>query len=719
MNPTKTLTGSFTMPTEKGMDIEAVRLAKIWGADAIRDSDGTELSPELIGLGFDVFSTLALIRADQAWAKAHPDHCQQKYLMSDPVTATGNEVEIEVLKGFSSEQYQPDTRHDPKEWWEVIDRSSGELIPLNRWDYDSKKGIVRVRGTVAFHRYTVNFLVYQIWETTSMYNHITNGWTGEHQMSMDPRHPETRAHMLELVDKFIDSKPGIGWVRFTSMFYQFPIVSDEKYNTRFKDWCGYLDTISVLAMLEFEKHFGYRLRGEDFVTSGTYNTTKMPPTKRYLDWVAFVDEYVHQLTKECVARAHAKGKKAVLFFCDHWIGTEPYADNFDDMGFDAVVGPCINGRELRRIADVPGKTAKELRLYPYFFPVNLRNEPSFKEGGDPVRECKTFWMKIRRAMLRKAVDRIGFGGYLSLAVKYPDFIDYVARLANEFRLIKEHSGGKPPAMAPFRLSVLTAWGKTRPWMYDQTWPDGGIMEALTGFPFDIDFISFDDVIQGRIPAGTGVILCAGDAGTSWSGGQHWTDAEVQAKIREFVHKGGGFIGALEPTAHWHQGRFFQLSDVLGVERELGMTLDVKCNVTARVNKGHFILADVKQSLDLGRVKDGIYVCSPETEILAKDGNLVALAAGSYGKGRSVYFAGYKIGAANNRVLLRSIFWAAGKETEMEKWFSSNPNTECAHFPAKGATIVINNSDERQKTVCKLGNGKSVELELEPNESRWL
>ena len=48
------------------------------------------------------------------------------------------------------------------------------------------------------------------------------------------------------------------------------------------------------------------------------------------------------------------------------------------------------------------------------------------------------WMKIRRALLRKGVDRMGYGGYPSLAAKFPDFVDHVETLCNEFRAIKDH-----------------------------------------------------------------------------------------------------------------------------------------------------------------------------------------------------------------------------------------------------------------------------------------
>ena len=38
--------GSFTLPGEAGYEELTLKLAERWGADVIRDSDGTELSEE-------------------------------------------------------------------------------------------------------------------------------------------------------------------------------------------------------------------------------------------------------------------------------------------------------------------------------------------------------------------------------------------------------------------------------------------------------------------------------------------------------------------------------------------------------------------------------------------------------------------------------------------------------------------------------------------------
>jgi len=46
--------GNFTLPGEAGYEDLTLELAKKWGADAIRDSDGTVLSDKIISTGFDI-----------------------------------------------------------------------------------------------------------------------------------------------------------------------------------------------------------------------------------------------------------------------------------------------------------------------------------------------------------------------------------------------------------------------------------------------------------------------------------------------------------------------------------------------------------------------------------------------------------------------------------------------------------------------------------------
>ena len=78
----------------------------------------------------------------------------------------------------------------------------------------------------------------------------------------------------------------------------------------------------------------------------------------------------------------------------------------------------------------------------------------------------------------------------------------------------------------------------------------GVIEALAGLPFDVRFMSFDEVIEGGMKAleDVDVVINAGAANTSFSGGQVWEDLRLQDALRRFVARGGGFIGIGQPTA---------------------------------------------------------------------------------------------------------------------------------------------------------------------------
>lgn len=712
--------GGFTLPAQSGMDDVVLDLAKRWGADAFRDSDGTELSDSITQLGWDIYSTLCLIRADQKWNSAHPEDNQQKFLYSAPQAAHGTTMLIDILARYNPQQFRVDEINDCKKYWEVVNRTTGQVVPTSDWDY--AKGKVTVRNCAKWNIYSVNFLVFQIWETTSMYNHITNNWGDKpHQSGGDPRKQATREHLARFLDKWIDTHPNTDWVRFTSMAYQFPIITNHKAETLYQDWYGYLDCMSAQALDEFEVKKGYRLRPNDIVDDGYFNSTDRIPTKAYLDWIEFIHEFMVDWARQCVKQVHAKGKKAILFYCDHWIGTEPYKPAFQEIGFDGVIGPCINGREVRRIADIPGDLVKELRLYPYFFPVDLMNKPTFAEGGDPVSDCKKYWMWIRRAMLRKLVHRIGYGGYLDLAIKFPDFIAYLEHQTKEYYKLCDNTQFTPVANAPFKVAILNAWGKARSWGYDQSWPLGSITESLSGQPFDLMWISFDDIRKNGIPRDVGAIINLGLAGTSWSGGKNWTDPYVVAAIREFVHHGGGFVGILDPTAHEQGGAFYQLWDILGVQKEYGLSNDCKKVIPTDLAKGHFLAEDLRSANPpLGKHVQRIYPVLESTEIVAKDDEgSVTIAANRFGKGRGVYLAGFQLGAEQNRLLQRALWYACGRESEMkQKWFTSNLETEIAGYPETGNYTVINNASEAVTTEITDGQGRKKTVHLAANASQW-
>ena len=246
-----------------------------------------------------------------------------------------------------------------------------------------------------------------------------------------------------------------------------------------------------------------------------------------------------------------------------------------------------------------------------------------------------------------------------------------------------------------------------------------ILEALSGLAVNVKFISFDEVLQKGIEKDIDVIINAGDAYTAYSGGEYWANEKLVETLRAWVREGHGFIGVGEPTAYAKGGRYFRLADVLGVDKELGFTLgEDKYNIE---KKAHFITEDVKGEIDCGEGMKNVYALSG-AEVLditfsdrfKRSVNVgeVKLAANAYGKGRGVYMAGLPYSAQNARLLYRAMFWAAHKEEEMYRAFSSNPQTECNYYSEIGKYVVVNNGASEQKTVFYDINGMAKEIVLQ-------
>lgn len=711
--------GRVTIPTDLDVVPETMELLKRWGADAIRDCDGTDYPEELKDVDAKVYSTYYTTRKDNAWAKANPDEIQQMYIMTPFYTAVSDELSVHLMDHLYPDMLKVNDHDDITRWWEVIDRTTGDVVPPTQWSYDSETGDVTIHSAEAFHDYTVSFLAYIMWDPVHMYNAVTNGWENfEKQITFDVRQPKTHKYSMERLRKFIADNPHVDVIRYTTFFHQFTLIFDELAREKYVDWYGYSASVSPYILEQFEKEAGYKFRPEFIIDQGYMNNTYRIPSKEFLDFQAFQRREVAKLAKEMVDITHELEKEAMMFLGDHWIGTEPFMEEFKSIGLDAVVGSVGNGSTLRLISDIEGVKYREGRLLPYFFP------DVFHEGGDPVKEAKVNWVTARRAILRKPIDRIGYGGYLKLAMEFPDFIDYVESVCNEFRTLYENIKGTTPYCIK-KVAVLNCWGKMRAWgnhmvhhaiYYKQNYSYAGVIEALSGAPFDVRFISFDDIRQDPdILEDIDVILNVGDADTAYTGGENWTDEKILTAVKKFIYNGGGFIGVGEPAGHQYQGHFLQLATVMGVEKETGFTLNVdKYNWKEH---DHFIKEDCKKEIDFGEGKKNMYALDG-TQILVQRDKEVQMAVKEFGKGRCVYISGLPYSFENSRILYRSIIWSSHDEENLCRWFSSNFNVEVHAYVKNGKYCVVNNTYESQSTTVYRGDGSSFHVDLKANEIIW-
>ena len=715
--------GCFTLPGEAGYEKLTLEMAEKWGADVIRDSDGTVLSDEILEAGYGIYSTICIIRDHNEWARQNQDKLQQCFLMTAPRTAAEGPLSIRLMDGFFEEQFRVNDGENARSYWQVYDRTTDEELASEGWSYDAENGCVTIASPVPFHTYTVSFMAYRIWEEISMYNHTTNNWDKEHLMQIDPMYPETREYLLGWMKDWCETHPATTVVRFTSMFYNFVWIwgSDENCRNLFTDWGSYDFTVSERALDEFEKKYGYRMTAEDFINQGKLHVTHMPGNKRKADWMEFINDFVISFGRQLVDMVHSYGKKAYVFYDDSWVGIEPYNGRFQEFGFDGLIKCVFSGYEARLCAGVKVDT-HELRLHPYLFPVGLGGAPTFMEGGDPTLEAKKYWNSVRRALLREPVQRIGLGGYLHLVQDFPDFCDYIEQVADEFRTILGFHGEGAPYSIRTKVAVLHYWGKLRSWTlsghFHETYMNDliHINEALSGLPVDVRFISFEDVKNGAL-ADVDVVINAGFAGSAWSGGDAWKDAEVLEKLTRFVYEGGTFIGVNEPSAVEGYDSFFRMANVLGVDEDTGAKL---CHGkwSFEVQQDEKLMPEGSFVKKTGDYRKGVpYLTDGKAKVLAADGTVPTLTVNRFGKGYGIYLASFEKTIENTRMLLNLIRMAGG-ELENDLYLTDNVYTECAYYPGSGQLVVINNSDQPQTTGVQTKNGR-VEISLEAYATKML
>ena len=70
--------------------------------------------------------------------------------------------------------------------------------------------------------------------------------------------------------------------------------------------------------------------------------------------------------------------------------------------------------------------------------------------------------------------------------------------------------------------------------YKQNYSYFGIIEALSGAPFDVSFISFDDILADKdLLKKFDVVINVGDADTAQSGGEYWGNETIITAVKEF------------------------------------------------------------------------------------------------------------------------------------------------------------------------------------------
>lgn len=715
--------GFVTIPTDESFAEETKRFIELWGADAVRDCDGVSLPKDLKQFGTDVYKAYFIVREDHEYAKAHPEYWQNVALTTKRRTAFSEEISFELLEGLFKESLA--VNEESKSYWQVFDRTTGELH--SDWKYSGGK--VSVFNCRKFHEYTVNFFAKNTWDPVQIYNYHVNNWTCEKDVDLDPVYPDALTHMLERMETWLKNNPDVTVVRFTTFFYNFLILNESGLKQKAWDWHNYAMTASPEMFRLFKEETGSDMTLEDIIDGGTYSDRFVIPSKTMRLYIDFVQKKCATWAKMFVDLCHKYGKRAMMFDGDHRIGTEPYSPYFADIGLDAVVGAPSSSVYIRQISDMKGVKYTEGRLNPYFFP----NECPGDEKGTEI--LTYFWDGMRRGLLRKPIDRIGFGGYLKQIENYERFVKKVTSVCDEFREIKSNVD-KNGCFIKAKVAVLTYYGKMDSWMLNGVFVDdtrqGGyyfnsIIFALSVLPVDVDFISFDELKNLDLSVYDAVISM-GVTGSSFHGDKCWGDSVVVEKIREYVYNGGGYLGVGEPSGYYKNGRYFQLSDLLGVEKECNFT-NFERRERVEIEKSHWIIEDLDMTdIRFNEKISGVYPLGakllvahfePEYPLGAQNACNADFAVNEYGKGRSVYLSGVSNNNDSFRLIYKTILWLGKKENDYKKIIAENPNVDVFYYSSNKVYAIYNSGNSEITTAIYDKSGYRSIITLKPKEIKWI
>lgn len=269
--------GRVTIPTDADFIEGTKKFIELWGADAVRDCDGTELPSCASELVEKVYKTYFLARGDNDFAYSHYEYLQNVALISEINTAIENVLIINLLKGYYGKQLAVNET-EPKKYWQVYDRSINKEI--NNWHYDSETKSVIIENVEYMHEYTVSFFAKCLWDPTQIYNYMANGWTTRKDRDINPVFPEVIDKMKENLLKWISENTQVNVIRFTTFFYGIrcvcvspgPVLTREamaKMKTLLNRAANPQEIIDLILFIASDK--GQFINGENIMIDGGRN----------------------------------------------------------------------------------------------------------------------------------------------------------------------------------------------------------------------------------------------------------------------------------------------------------------------------------------------------------------------------------------------------------------------------------------------------------------
>ena len=154
--------------------------------------------------------------------------------------------------------------------------------------------------------------------------------------------------------------------------------------------------------------------------------------------------------------------------------------------------------------------------------------------------------------------------------------------------------------------------------FKQNYSYAGIIEALSGAPFDVKFISFEDILEDKdILKDIDVIINVGDADTAQTGGEWWCNPVISSAIKEFVYNGGGIIGVGEPSGHQGKRTFPSSWQMCSALRKRETSHSAMINTTGKTTATSLRLT-LRRELISWRIKGNISYALENAQVLVSE-----------------------------------------------------------------------------------------------------
>lgn len=113
-------TGRFTLPSESNFAEVSRALAEKWGADAIRNSDGTHLDDDVLSMGKRIYSAYFPTRGHNDFMEERMHTVPMVFLLSERTLAEDITLDVPLMDTYFAEQLQVNRDASPAEFGKLL-----------------------------------------------------------------------------------------------------------------------------------------------------------------------------------------------------------------------------------------------------------------------------------------------------------------------------------------------------------------------------------------------------------------------------------------------------------------------------------------------------------------------------------------------------------------------------------------------------------------------